>query len=689
MKLLFYLFMLLLKFYYSYIITPIINFEKKLVTLTQSNNFIIYSYYIPGSPYLTNYYHQMKCYGFDYHTMLLDFYLYEDKSQINQDSDGNFINYIKKRYSDYILYEDSFRYNKTYYFVIKDNVKDTKNFTLSIYSTETLTNIDNFIYAKLDVYPGDIYNYKFHIPLEHKKYLLYEIRTVMLINITLVDNNKKIIYQENATSGGANYLELKDEYSYNIYLSFSENKKYSSEGFIYFYLTQSKYKMFVPVLMNTEYFQHFYAYKKFKLLLDFSSIKKGYIVWVEYTKGWGFNLYQFSLNLYGYDTEDEDIIEKTEGKKLELNREEYCYDNICNRSIHKDSNDIKTVIIEVNNDYRLNSFYFDIRYGKKERYRAETFLYSFIIGISLSVPNILAKLMKCSNEPDRKCHYNCTLILDLILHLAHGCLFSIIFYLGGKTSRTVCYLSYGGYAVLFIVNIILAYNNIDSIFMGFICIMRKMKNYRTFKEVLNENKKLPPRVIISDSINYNQEGENYEYEYCSWEDNTKFCLLNKNPVIECKFSFEINNDKETREDIEDFKNSLDNNNNNYETPTDDGEHNTKKYYEHYLVPDFSFEETCFSEPTNSKDKFIVFLWFIALITGYLDILEIFIYYSDEDNDTVEVRIIKLISNSKKLRANYNSNDYKFEKHNLPNENEIYETKKSSENIDTKEVELIG
>ena len=156
----------------------------------------------------------------------------------------------------------------------------------------------------------------------------------------------------------------------------------------------------------------------------------------------------------------------------------------------------------------------------------------------------------------------------------------------------------------------------------------------------------------------------------------------------CKFSFEINIDKETKEDLENYKNNLDNN--NYETPTDDGHHKIKKYYKHFIVPSFINEEICILEPLTSKDIFLILLWFIVLITGYLDLLEIFVYYRVE---IVDIKITKLVSNTNKYRVNYNLNDNQFdEEHNLPNKNEIYQTKELKEltkYTDTKEIELIN
>ena len=60
MMLILYLFMIIFKFYSPYDIIPITNFEIKFVTFESSENFAIFSYFIPGSSNLTNYYHKIS-----------------------------------------------------------------------------------------------------------------------------------------------------------------------------------------------------------------------------------------------------------------------------------------------------------------------------------------------------------------------------------------------------------------------------------------------------------------------------------------------------------------------------------------------------------------------------------------------------------------------------------------------------
>lgn len=196
-----------------------------------------------------------------------------------------------------------------------------------------------------------------------------------------------------------------------------------------------------------------------------------------------------------------------------------------------------------------------------------------------------------------------------------------------------------------------------------------MRNLRTFKEAFNERRKLPPQIIVSDESRYNKTNENnHEYEYCSWEDNTNFELkVDYNAdIIECQFNFEIKIDDSTKEDLDSFKKSFENN----EKPTNNGEHQNKTYYEHFLAPELYNNETCFKQPVTSIERFFVFLWFILLFTGYVDILEIFICYTVEK---VDINITKLVSNSKRYRALYKSNDGRFEDNKISMKTEMNET----------------
>ena len=679
MSLFLYLFMIFLEFSFNYEITPIENFEKKIVSFNETKDYVIYSYFIPSSSKYTTYYHNLRkdYYGSRY--IIQDFYVYDKLSKIKQDSKGDFINYVKKysfrRYSSQIGFQDSFYENKTYYFVIKNTqvLNETMNFTLTLTTSEAIGILHNFIQAQMEVYKNGTYNYKINIPPEHKKYILFEIETNMMANIILIDNNKEIISKSDSFSG-ASYFKLKEGYSYNINLSFVGNGTYR-DGEIYFYFIQSKYTKFFPLIMNTEYLQRLYVNRKLKLLLDLSSIKKGDMIWVRYDRSWGWFSY---FRLRYYNTDDEDKIEKTEGNEIQLSYDEKCENFICKEYLHKNTDEIKVVIFEVPYDIQKNIFYFEIAYGNPEKYRLQTIYISLIIGISLSIPNLLVQIIFWGRDKECKCHHKCALIMDIILHMTYGCLLSVAVYLGGRVSRIIGFSCLAAFGFLLLINVILSMKRKQSILSGLIILLHKFENYRTFEKAFNERKKLPPQIILSnkeiiDNDNDNNNIIKEEYKYSSWEDGTNFVLNKDNPILSCNFDYSINLDSETREDLTNYKNDLE----NKEISNDNNEQKMKKYYEHFLVPNFNVFEICTLEPTNIKDKLFLFIWFLSLLTGYLDIFELFLYH---DKEVINVRVIKKVSKRKKYKVGYKLNDEKYEDNDIFDKNGKNE---SIENIDLK------
>ena len=665
MSIFLYFFLIFFEFSSNYDIIPFQNFEKKIATFNEEKDYIIYSYFIPESPKYTKYIHTMQKIYYGQGTFLQDVYVYEDLSKIEQDSNGDFINYFLKdfffSFDCQIGFSDSFYKNKTYYFVIKNQKKlnEKINLYLSIFSTEATANLNDFIQIDTKCYSKGTFNYKFHIPSEHKKYILFEIRTNMMANITLKDNNQSIV-SKNCSFLGEGHLELKEGYSYNIDLSFVGNGSYKN-GEIYFYFVQSKYIKFFPVVMDTEYFQRLYFNRKLKLLLDLSSIKKGDMIWVENIRylGW-MNIFK----LKSYDTDDEKIIEKTIGKEIKLSYDDKCEDNICKNYIHKDSDDIKTIIFEIPYNPQEKADYFDIKCGNPEKYRVRTVFISLIIGFALSIPNLIVHMIKWAKDEYCKCHYKCALFTDIILHMAYGCLFSVAFYLGAKSSLIIGFCFLGIFCFIISINIYCYKKENASIFNGLTFLLIKFKNYRTFEKAFNERRKLPPQIILTNKAKFdeddNKENNNkIEYEYGSWEDDTNFILNANNLVLSCHFSYTINLDNETRDDLANYKNDLVNK--EAEVSNDNIELKNEIYYEHLLVPNFNDNEICILNPANSKDKFLIFLWFLLLLTGYLDIYELFIHYKVEE---INVRIIKKVSKKKKYRANYKLNDKKYEDNNI-------------------------
>ena len=475
-----------------------------------------------------------------------------------------------------------------------------------------------------------------------------------MANITLLDNDQAII-SKNDSFLGVSYFELTEGYSYNIDISFVGNGSYRN-GEIFFYFIQSKYIKFFPVLMDKEYFQRLYLDRKLKLLLDLSQIKKGDMIWVQYIRylGW-FNIFKLKY----YDTDDENIIEKTEGKEIKLSYDAKCEGNICKEYIHKDSDDIKTIIFEVPYDKQEKTFYFDIKYGNQEKYRVRTVYLSLIIGIALSIPNLIVQAIRWAKDEYCECRYKCVLFTDIILHMAYGCLFSVIFYLGATPSLIIGFCFLGVFGFISLLGIYCYKKKRPSLYDGLFFHLIKFKNYPTFEKAFNERRKLPPQIILTNKEIFNEDdnkennNNKIEYEYGSWEDGTDFNLNTNNHILICQFNFTIILDNDTRDDLANFKNNL----GNKETTDDNNEQKDEIYYEHLLVPNFNENEICILNPANSKDKLFIFLWFLLLFLGYVDIYEIFINFKIEE---INVRIIKKVSKKKKYRVNYKLNDEKYE-----------------------------
>ena len=243
-------------------------------------------------------------------------------------------------------------------------------------------------------------------------------------------------------------------------------------------------------------------------------------------------------------------------------------------------------------------------------------------------------------------------ILDLLLHMAYGNIFSTLIYLGGKSSFYIGVAFLGLYGIILILQFIFLCIGKTSIFTGLIYLLKKCRNFRTFEEAINERRKLPPLIIINKKTSYQNyypsstndypSGENeIEYEYCTWEDNTDFILDNECSILECQFDLEVNLDKETKDNLELFKKEIE----NKRTSINDD----IKYIETVNCPDFNDYETCFLKAQNFFEKILPILWFISFITGYLNIIDIFINYKFEK---IYVKIKKAISNTNLYRAKY-------------------------------------
>ena len=204
-------------------------------------------------------------------------------------------------------------------------MKDTQlNITFSIYSTDTLANGSsniqaNFISDRYTYYYSSyIRQYKFQIPKLHKKYLYfyhYFQGNGIKFDFLLYENGEKLVYN-NTLKKIESYIELKKDCFYII--NFNFKLYYLDSNSVFFHLAQSAYKTNIPAEFGTEYFERYPFYKETSFLLNVSTVKKGNKMMIEYYNIFEKSDYYYYISAYRYDTEDENIIENTEGEKIEF-----------------------------------------------------------------------------------------------------------------------------------------------------------------------------------------------------------------------------------------------------------------------------------------------------------------------------------------------------------------------------------
>ena len=669
--LIYYLLIVLFYFCLSYDIIPIMNFKPKNIILSSPKDFTILSYLHIGSPNSINYIHRLRrhylCLYKRYHFV----YMYENQSNIKQNEEGQFINYNLfknlEKDDDIFEFQDSHSSNKTYYFVLhNDNLENNcHNITIELYSTETSVKITNMVQKQMH-FETTLKNlvYKFKIPSKHEKYVHFEYIDFDRdnhIRLTIYDNEDTIVYQ-NTNISLESYFELKNNCSYNIQLNIDPiNTTYTKETtYIYFYFVQSNYFKYIPVEINTEYYLAYHIYKPTYLLLNLSTIKEGNYFIIEFDKSWDKSKY---FSIYGYETENDNIIENTPGNELELVKVEDCdiYNYKCENYIHKDSDKMKLAIFKIG--YNSNIFYrsfLNIKYGRQEKYFPTTVYISFGIGIALSIPNAVIEIIGYKKKwpiPSVTILY-----LDILWHIGCANILSPFLYLGAGGSFWIGVISLGLYGLMFFLQFAFIPIDYPTIFNGLFGLFKRCKKMRCFEEAFNERRKLPPQIIIgaktTPNDNYYTSGINdicneisnerieIEYEYCSWEDNTDFILNKESPVLECQFSLEVNLDKETENDLDKFKKDIKGTN----------------ISETVLCPGFKSYEVCVLKPQKLYEKFLPIIWFISYFTGYLSIFDKFIHY---DVGKVDIRIKKLISNTNAYKAAYKKNDENLENYRTP------------------------
>ena len=437
--LIFELFSILFYFCSSYEIIPITNFEKKFISLTNTKSFMIISYFHQGKPIVSKYLHKIRRYYISSLNINHYLYIYENISHIQQDEAGRFVNYELIKYlkekDDIFEFEEYHAFNKTYYFVIQNdyNVKEDLNITLSIYSTDTPAYLSNMVQEFINMNSKyTSLTYILIIPSNHEKYILFELMDFSSFyptGITIYENEDIMVYK-NSSYYIDHYFTLKDNCSYKIQLDIPIINIYHKmlKLELYFHFVQSKYIKFLPVEINTEYLINYHIYKDTSLLLNITTIEKGNKMMIEYYKHWGGDN---NFTIYGIESEDENIIEKTSGDELKFIETEE-YENTIQTYVHKKSDNIKLIIFKIKcPENKFHEYFFGIKYRKQEKYIETNVYISIAIGISLSIPNVIIHIIASSKKMEIHSYFNP--VLDLLLHMAYGNIFSTLVYLGGKS----------------------------------------------------------------------------------------------------------------------------------------------------------------------------------------------------------------------------------------------------------------
>ena len=499
-----YLFFILIEQYYSYIIIPLKNFEKFSFALENKYTDYILSYsYISATNSSTSTITIKAELSGDYSVYV---YVYDNFTKLIEDG-NHFQNYIK---NSTISSDDTFHIfseltinnykNKTFYFSFekKINYYKNSNITFTIYATDTLTIIPKVVTLKMHfTRVNKAYNYLFKIEKNHQQYILFGFRPNgynLYGNLQIFEEkNNEPIYSIKKSGSIENYLELKNNCSYFINLTFISTYKYTTIKDFTFYFAQSNYyNKIIPAEINTEYFQEFPVLLQTKILLDLTTIEKGNKMLIEYDRLYS---YDDAFTVYGYYTDDHNTIQNTSGQKLEIIRDKECLRVIkrCKDYLRKESPDLKYVIFQVTQiNYDTSIF---LRYGFQERYYPETIYLSCGIGLALSLPNIILHILnkiKYKHENFSKVF----LIMDISLHLGLFNIISKFVYLGGDSSY---YLGVGFLAFYFFI-LICYYNyyffgrNINKI--GFAVLFKRLSINKTIEQAINENKILKPDLKI-------------------------------------------------------------------------------------------------------------------------------------------------------------------------------------------------
>ena len=428
----------------------------------------------------------------------ISIYIYLNIIDINE----KFSNYYKMfDFNDfnYTIFTDE-NLTKIFYVVIFYPYKDEKEISFMMFSSNSVYYITNSKILFLYFSENSInITYSFKYPTSYNnKYLNFGFLSnydyVSPHIITILENNN-IIYQEQEEKKSPNigFVTFNNNYSYKF------NLKLSSKG-QYFYIALSDYLYSIPLEMNPLEFKTFSHFYHLNFSLDISRINNKHRFKVEYE--YIYTVFITTILYYSEDDNKNEYSKEIELEKKDIIGNERTYKRYF--YVIKDNSDLKGVVLRMRTVNYGGDF--SIRYGDQEFYYGNNVFLSIMIGLGLSLPNILFQIIrKLAKQRTAPFYF---LFNDILLHFSLANLLSYSLHFGGEYSLIIGFISGGIFLIYFFALVCNSCDNPTKL------ICNQLYNSCTdfeelpiFEEFIKQIKKIPPKIIIKVNAKHKESRE--------------------------------------------------------------------------------------------------------------------------------------------------------------------------------------
>jgi len=496
----------------SYNAVPISNFERKEIQFSNDEKYVVFKYNNEGgiNSEITITIHSAN-------TLHLYVYLYLNISDIKQDSNNNFINYVQKKNNiKSIYFITDKKLNGEFYLVMTQNNYNNK-LSISIISSASHPYI---LSSDLFSHPFSCYSknltYFFQIPSNNNhSYLRYEFDGLNYLSakITIYDENDRMIEQSEDKVSLEKIIRIDIGTSYTISLQLTHTPAGLKNSNLYLMLTD--YKKLYPLQIDNSDIQEFYYFSKLFLILNMTSIQNQYNAKIEFNYSTSISNPEF----YRYETDDIEEIESISGEKMEIIKDEKA-SNIY--YIYKNTSNFKNVVIKITAQLDVNTLKIKYlgQYQNKstpkekndiiqnEETPTDSVVGSILLGLGLSLPNLIFQFYRMFKKEFTAPWIN--IGMDALWHFAYANLLAKAFSIGGSTAVKIGAFSAGLYffcLVYFFGKSLNDKNNSKGIFSHLIHSFTKFEELKTLDELISYNRKLPPNILIKARA-YHQETRN-------------------------------------------------------------------------------------------------------------------------------------------------------------------------------------